>query len=96
MSNIFHDIINKCFSVSFFPDNLKRAEVITIFKNDIKKDSNNFKENYRPVSILSNLPKIYETCLYNKLYFEDIFSDYQFVFRKGTSVQQCFITLIET
>ena len=55
------------------------------------------KENYRPVSILSNISKIYETCLYNELsnYFEDIFSDYQFGFRKGISAQQCLILLIE-
>ena len=77
---------------------LKRAEVIPIFKKDIKKDSKNLKENYRPVSILSNISKISETCLYKELssYFEDIFSDYQFAFRKGVSAQQCLITLIET
>ena len=98
MSNIFHEDINKCFSESFFPDDLKRAEVIPVFKKDIKKDSKTLKENYRPVSILSNISKIYETCLYNELssYFEDIFSDYQFGFRKGISAQQCLITLIET
>ena len=39
MSNTFHDSINKCFSESFFPDGLKRAEVIPIFKKDAKKDS---------------------------------------------------------
>ena len=96
MSNIFHDNINKCFSESFFPDDLKRAEVIPVFKKEIKKDSKNLKENYRPVSIISS--KIYETYLYNKLssYFEDICSDYQFRFRKGISAQQCLITLIET
>ena len=98
MSNIFHEDINKCFSESFFPDDLKRAEVIPVFKKDIKKDSKTLKENYRPVSILSNISKIYETCLYNELsnYFEDIFSDYQFGFRKGISAQQCLIILIET
>ena len=98
MSNIFHEDINKCFSESFFPDDLKRAEVIPVFKKDIKKDSKTLKENYRPVSILSNISKIYETCLYNELssYFEDIFSDYQFGFRKGISAQQCLINLIET
>ena len=98
MSNIFHDNINKCFSESFFPDDLKRAEVIPVFKKDIKKDSKTLKENYRPVSILFNISKIYETCLYNELssYFEDIFSGYQFGFRKGISAQQCLITLIET
>ena len=84
MSNIFHDNINKCFSESFFPDDLKRAEVIPVFKKDIKKDSKNWKENYRPVSILSNISKIYETCLYNELssYFVDIFQIISLVFPK--------------
>ena len=87
ISNIFYDNINQCFSKSFFPDGLKRAEVIPVFKKDIKKDSKNLKENYRPVSILPNITKIYETCLYNELssYFADIFSDYQFGFPKGIS-----------
>ena len=98
MSNIFHDNISKCFSEYFFLDDLKRAEVIPIFKKDIKKDSKNLKENYRPESILSNISKIYETCLQNKLcsYSEDIFSDHQFGFRKDISAQQCLITFIET
>ena len=38
MLNIFHDNISKCFSESFFPGDLKRAEVIPILKKDIKKD----------------------------------------------------------
>ena len=64
------------FPESFFPDELERAKVIPIFKKDIKKDSENLKENYTPVSILSNISKIYKICLYNELpsYFEDIFS----------------------
>ena len=84
MSNILLDNINKCFSESF--------------KKDIKKDSKNLKESYRPASILSNISKIYETSLYNELfsYFEDIFSDYQFGFHKCISAQQCLITHIET
>ena len=96
MLNIFNDNINKFSSESFFPDDLKKAEAIPIFKKEIKKHSKNLKENYRPVSILSNISKIYETCMYNEpsSYFEDIFSDYQFGFRKGISAQQCLITLI--
>ena len=80
MWNIFHEDINKCFSESFFPDDLKKAEVIPVFKKGVKKDSKTLKENYRPVSIRSNISKIYETCLYNEVsnYFEDIFSDYHF------------------
>ena len=68
MPNIFHDNINKCFSETFFPDDLKR--VIPIFKKDIKKDSENLIENFRPVSILSHISKIYETCL--KIFFQMI------------------------
>ena len=40
-SNICYDNINKCFSESFFLDDLKRAEVIPVFKKDVKKDSKN-------------------------------------------------------
>ena len=74
MLNTFNDNINKCFSEPFFPDDLKRAEAIPIFRKDIKKDSKNLKKNYRPVNILSNISKVYETCLCNELsiYFEDI------------------------
>ena len=43
MSNIFHKYINKCFSETFFPDDLKKAEVIPVFKKDIKKDSKTLK-----------------------------------------------------
>ena len=84
ISNIFFDNINQCFSKSFFPDGLKRAEVIPVFKKDIKKDSKNWKQNYRPVSILSNISKIYETCLYNELssYFVDIFQIISLAFPK--------------
>ena len=47
-----------------FPSELKNADVIPVFK---KKEQNNV-QNYRPVSILSNLPKIYERCLYKQTY----------------------------
>ena len=39
-----------------FPRELKLAEVIPIFKN--KDDL--YKENYRPVSVLSHLSKVFE------------------------------------
>ena len=47
--------MNPLFSEPFFPDDLQRVEVIPIFKKDIKKDSNNLKENYRRESSLSNI-----------------------------------------
>ena len=44
-------------------------------------------ENYRPISILPNIPKLYERCLYDQIatYFEQNFFRYQCGFRKGYS-----------
>ena len=62
-----------------------------------KKGSRTDKENYRPVSILPNVSKIYERCLFKQLtnYFEDLFSKYQCGFRKGFSVANCLLPIIE-
>ena len=62
-----------------------------------KKDSRNDKRNYRPLSILSNISKIYERLLYNQLetYFESILSRYQCGFRKGFSVLTTLLPMIE-
>ena len=49
------------------------------------------KNNYRPVSILSNISKIYER--YD--YFDRIFSKFQCGFRKGHSPQPCLLYMIE-
>ena len=51
----FNDII----LISLFPEQLKLANIKPVFK----KDSQNDKRNYRPVSILSNISKIYERLL---------------------------------
>ena len=51
----FSDII----LISLFPEQLKFANIKPVFK----KDSQNDKRNYRPVSILSNISKIYERLL---------------------------------
>ena len=48
---------------SVFPDSLKQADIKPVYK----KDSRNEKENYRPVSILPNLSKIYERCMYTHM-----------------------------
>ena len=57
--------------------------------------SNLSKKNYRPISILPSISKIYERCLYDQkaTYFEYIFSRYQCGFRKGNSAQQCFLAM---
>ena len=77
--------INQCISKSMFPSDLKLADVTPVYKNKSK----NSKDNYRPVSILSNISKIYERCLYDQIqvFFESILSKYQCAFRRGYNAQ---------
>ena len=49
-------IINKCISEGVFPCTFKTASVIPLHKSGPKSDPNN----YRPISILSTLSKIFE------------------------------------
>ena len=53
-------------------------EFVPIFKKDKKKDSNNLKSNYKPVSILPNISKIFEMYIYDQLvnHFDQNFSKY--------------------
>ena len=62
-----------------------------------KKKSKNSKDNYRPVSILVNISKIYERCIYDQiqLFFASLLSKYQCGCRRGYNTLQCLITLIE-
>ena len=56
VSNFVYNNFNNSLFSSNFPSHLKNATITPIFK---KKDRDNV-ENYRPVSILPNLSKIYE------------------------------------
>ena len=55
--------INKCLSSSTFPDEFKIAEIIPVYK---KQDVND-KTNYRPISLLPIISKIFEKVLYSQL-----------------------------
>ena len=75
------------------PDKLKHADIKLIYE----KESRNENENYRPVSILLNLSKIFELCMHDQLkdYFDKILSKYQCRFRKRFRTQRCLIAMIE-
>ena len=62
-----------------------------------KKKSKLSKDNCRPVSILSNISKVYERCIYDQIhsYFDKILSSKQCGFRKAYNAQQCLVALIE-
>ena len=85
--------IDKCIDFCMFPDKLKLAEIIPIHKNGDRTAKNN----YRPISLLPCISKLYERIFYNQLntYFQVKLSKLQCGFRKGFSTQQCLIVLIE-
>ena len=87
------ECINICLSTGCFPDDLKLAEVIPVYK----KDDNLDKSNYRPISILPSISKIYERVLFNRIngYFETIFSNALCGFRCNHSTQHALLRLLQ-
>ena len=88
-------LINSCFSVGCFPDVLKIARLTPIFKGGEKSDPGNF----RPISCLPFLSKIFERSIYNRMLdFADNFNlltDSQFGFRKKISTLDALINFTE-
>ena len=72
---------------------MKLADITPVYK----KKSKNSEDHYRPVSILSNISKIYERCTYDQiqLFFDSLLFKYQCGFRIGYNSQHCLINLIE-
>ena len=85
ISSFLADIFNKSYDVGTFPSILKYAKVIALYKTGPKHLVNN----YRPISLLSPIAKVFEKLLYLRLanFFsckKDI-NNQQFGFRKGYS-----------
>ena len=78
---------------NIFPINLKNADITPAHKNGDRTD----KSNYRPVSILPTISKIFERFLYNQIsiYMEPKLSENLCGFRKGRSAQDCLIVMLE-
>ena len=76
-----------------FPSVFKLVDATTIFK----KVSKNSKDNYRSVSSLKNLSKVFENIMYKQMatIIDKHFSKFQCGFRKDYSAEQFLIALIE-
>jgi hypothetical protein len=55
-------IINQCFNTGVFPDLLKIAKILPIFK----KDDDAVFDNYRPISLLPAISKIFECVMFSR------------------------------
>ena len=96
LSVILTSLINLTFETGIFPNSLKIVKVIPIYKN---KGSNSETNNYRPISLLSNIDKIFEKLVHNRLTSfllkHNLFYNKQFGFRKSHSTNHALITLTE-
>ena len=91
---ILTSIFNSCIKEGIFPDKLKLADITPIFKS---VDSM-AKKNYRPVSILNSVSKLFEKLIQKQLnpFFETKLNEYLCGYRKGKSTQYALLNLIES
>lgn len=85
------DLFNLCIDQSVYPDLFKLARITPIFKTGSKLEI----KNHRPVSVLPNLAKLFESLIYSRIkhFFDDseVLSENQFGFRKDQSTElACF------
>lgn len=94
-TSIVSKIINTSFSEGIFPHQLKNARVVPVFKQGNKFEV----ENYRPISLLSCLSKIYEKLMHNRisnfLELNNVLHDMQYGFRAGRSCEHALLTAKE-
>ena len=89
VTNIFNNMIDN----AEFPDSLKRADVTPVHK----KGDMSLMNNYRPISVLPTLSKIFEKLLYQQInsYINKYLNSGLCGFREGFSAQHCLITMTE-
>ena len=90
------NIINASFSHGKFPNSLKMAKITPVYKKGDQKECCN----YRPISSLAFISKIFERCMANRIvsFFNkfSLFSNKQFGFLKGRSTQDAIFDFTET
>lgn len=87
-------LINQSFLTGIFPDCLKIAKVIPIYK----KDNNKLFSNYRPISLLPALSKAFEKAIFIQLYSyfdsNNLFFESQYGFRTRHSTETATLELV--
>ena len=89
------DIKKTTFENGIFPEILKTAQAIPIFKIGDQQDSNN----YWPISLLSNIGKIIEKLIHKRLFKflnnDNCLFNYQFEFKNHHSTNHALISITE-
>ena len=92
-TQVIHKELNRSLEVGSFPCTMKLDNVTLFYIKSNRSD----KVNYLLASILPNISKVFERCVYKQIshFFEGILSKYQCSFRKGHSAQHYLIGLLE-
>ena len=87
------ELFNRLVQEGSFPNDLKCADVLTLFK----KGDTMCKENYRPISLLPAISKLFERLLYTQLYdyMRQFFSPLLGGFRQGYSTQHVLLNFLQ-
>ena len=89
-------IINQMLHTGIFPDDLKIAKVIPLFK----KDDDKLFTNYRPISLLPSLSKVFEKVIFIQMYdffqAKKLFYKSQYGFRSEHSTELATLELVNT
>ena len=87
------DMANTIINRGQFPESLKLAQVTPIYK----KDDPFIEKNYRPVSVLPTLSKLYERVISDQLtsHFENIFNPFLAALRLTFGCQSTLLRLVE-
>ena len=85
--------INHTITKNTFPKQLKKSEVIPLYK----KEDPLKKENYGPVRLLPHVSKVFGRIIYKKIniYMQDKLSKHITVFRKSHGTQHSLITILK-
>ena len=96
ISNTLAEIINLSISTGVYPNKLKMAKIIRIFKTDDDTDPSN----YRPISLLSNFNRIFEKLIFKRMEpfiaQHNMLSPSQYGFRKTLSTQHAILDIVST
>ena len=96
LSNILAYYINRSIETGLFPENLKMAKIIPIYKKCGEKSDYKM---YRPISILKVESKIFEACIYERLYnfldAKQFFEKNQFGFTRNSNTTSACISYID-
>ena len=87
------ELFNKLVEESSFPDDMKNADVSSLFK----KDDNMSKKNYRPISLLPTIAKIFERLMHRQLseFTARFFSPLLGGFRQGYNTQHVLLNFLQ-